>query len=405
MIRQIQANEYMKRVASMTEVERLDLAKRVGEWLDSSAKLLMSHTNDPLARMQNVMQVSGGWNDAEQDAFNEGVRLLTPFIAIADTWLPTMIYTKAARRCILNMIDVLRTHAPKLKATPQSVPDRVASPKPNTPTQTTTPITPATPVKEPKGKQETHNPSPITPNSKKPGRPRKLTKEEEQAALSPNLFAQNGNQPTNEAISSPVIPRPKHIDQYVYLLPERTQIRASQYGPLMRELEQARSNMKLLIDDPHAKPSERERWAKTAVKVDNQIAALRRELDAGWANLVDTGRVVVDDMGMAHILDPETGKIADPKPVVTVPSDDVQEEPKEQQKPKEKPKPLTPEEKAKRISYLQKWLRDPRATATEERKKQWEENARELLHLGGTLSDAMVKAGEHYGAKIPRQKK
>ena len=41
----------------------------------------------------------------------------------------------------------------------------------------------------------------------------------------------------------------------------------------------------------------------------------------------------------------------------------------------------------------------------EERKKQWEENALELLHLGGTLSDAMVKAGEHYGAKIPRQKK
>lgn len=391
MIRQIQANEYMKRVASMTEAERLDLAKRVGEWLDSSAKLLMSHTNDPLARMQNVMQVSGGWNDAEQDAFNEGVRLLTPFIAIADTWLPTMIYTKAARRCILNMIDVLRTHAPKLKATPQSVPDRVASPKLG---------------QKPQAPEPTANPqNPSTTQKRKPGRPRKLTKEEEQAALSPNLFAQNGNQPTNNETSSPVIPRPKHIDQYVYLLPERTQIRAAQYGPLMRELEQARSNMKLLIDDPHAKPSERERWAKIAVKTDNQIAALRRELDAGWANLVDTGRVVVDDMGMAHIIDPETGKIADPKPVVTAPTDDDQEKPKEQPKPKEKPKPLTPEEKAKRISYLQKWLRDSRPTATEERKKQWEENALELLHLGGTLSDAMMKAGEHYGAKIPRQKK
>lgn len=395
----------MKRVASMTEVERLDLAKRVGEWLEAAPKLLQPCADAPLARMQSVMQVGGGWNDAEQEAFMEGVRLLTPFMAIADTWLPTMIYTKAARRCILNMIDVLRTHAPKLKATPQSVPDRVASPKPNTPTQTTTPITPATPVKEPKGKQETHNPSPITPNSKKRGRPCKLTKEEEQAALSNNLFAPNENKVANEAISSPVIPRPKHIDQYVYLLPERTQIRAAQYGILMRELEQARSNMKLLIDDPHAKPSERERWAKTAVKVDNQIAALRRELDAGWANLVDTGHVIVDDMGMAHIIDPETGKIADPKPVVTAPSDEAEEKPKEQPEPKENPKPLTPEEKAKRISYLQKWLRDPRATATEERKKQWEENAHELIHLGGTLSDAMVKAGEHYGAKIPKQKK
>ena len=403
MIRQIQANEYMKRVASMTEAERLDLAKRVGEWLDTSAKLLMSHTNDPLARMQSVMQMGGEWNDAEQEAFMEGVRLLTPFMAIADTWLPTMIYTKAARRCILNMIEVLRTHAPKLKVTPKSIPDRVASPKPEKTQakdlQTQLSPKPALPINTTTSTQPTDEPK------KKVGRPRKMTKEEEQAALSPNLFAPNENKSTNDATSSPVIPRPKHIDQYVYLLPERTQIRAAQYGPLMRELEQARSNMKLLIDDPHAKPSERERWAKTAVKIDNQIAALRRELDAGWANLVDTGRVVVDDMGMAHIIDPETGLIADPKPVVIAPTDDAQEKPKEQPKPKEKPKPLTPEEKAKRISYLQKWLRDPRATATEERKKQWEENARELLNLGGKLSDAMVKAGEHYGAKVPRQKK
>ena len=393
----------MKRVASMTEVERLDLAKRVGEWLDSSAKLLMSHTNDPLARMQSVMQMGGEWNDAEQEAFMEGVRLLTPFMAIADTWLPTMIYTKAARRCILNMIEVLRTHAPKLKVTPKSIPDRVASPKPEK-MQTKDPqiqFSPksALPIKPTTSTQPTDKPK------NKVGRPRKMTKEEEQAALSNNLFAPNENKVANEATSLPIIPRPKHIDQYVYLLSERTQRHAAQYGPLMRELEQARSNMKLLIDDPHAKPSERERWAKITVKTDNQIAAIRRELDAGWANLVDTGRVIIDDMGMAHIIDPETGQIADPKPAVVLPADDAQEKPKEQPKPKEKPKPLTPEEKAKRISYLQKWLRDPRATATEERKKQWEENAHELLHLGGTLSDAMVKAGEHYGAKIPKQKK
>lgn len=403
MIRQIHSNEYMKRVASMTEAERLDLAKRVGEWLETAPKLLQPCADAPLARMQNVMQVGAAWDDHTQDAFMEGVRLLTPFMAIADTWLPTMIYTKAARRCILNMIDVLRTHAPKLKVTPKSIPDRVPSPKPEK-AQEKDPQTqfspkPAMPIQPTTSTQPTDKPK------NKVGRPRKMTKEEEQAALSNNLFASNENKLANEATSSPVIPRPKHIDQYVYLLPERTQIRAAQYGPLMRELEQARSNMKLLMDDPHAKPSERERWAKTAVKVDNQIAALRRELDKGWANLVDTGRVIVDDMGMAHILDPETGKIADPKPVVTAPTDDAQEKPEEQPKPKEKPKPLTPEEKAKRISYLQKWLRDPRATATEERKKQWEENAHELLHLGGTLSDAMVKAGEHYGAKIPRQKK
>lgn len=393
----------MKRVASMTEVERLNLAKRVGEWLEAAPKLLQPCADAPLARMQSVMQVGGGWNDAEQEAFMEGVRLLTPFMAIADTWLPTMIYTKAARRCIFNMIEVLRGNVGKLRIVPQSVPDRVASPKPEK-TQAKDLQTQLSP-KQALPINTTTSTQPTDKSEKKVGRPPKMTKEEEEKALYPNLFAPNANKLENNPTSLPIIPRPKHIDQYVYLLPEKTQRHAAQYGPLMRELEQARSNMKLLIDDPHAKPSERERWAKTAVKVDNQIAAIRRELDAGWANLVDTGRVIIDDMGMAHIIDPETGQIADPKPAVVLPADDAQEKPKEQPKPKEKPKPLTPEEKAKRISYLQKWLRDPRATATEERKKQWEENAHELIHLGGTLSDAMVKAGEHYGAKVPKQKK
>ena len=98
MIRRIQANEYLKRVASMTEAERLALDKRVGEWLKTAPKILQPCADAPLARMQSVMQVGGGCIDAEQEAFMEGVRLLTSFMTTADTWVPTMIYTRAARR-------------------------------------------------------------------------------------------------------------------------------------------------------------------------------------------------------------------------------------------------------------------------------------------------------------------
>ena len=64
---------------------------------------------------------------------------------------------------------------------------------------------------------------------------------------------------------------------------------------------------------------------------------------------------------------------------------------------------MTDEEKKKRISYLQKWLRDPRPEATPERKKQWGLNIKELIALGGRVTKSIVKAGEHYGVKIPKQ--
>ena len=107
MIQKISTNEYLKRFDNMTAAEKRLMIDRVGQWLRGNGRLLLVRANDPMARLQNVMQVSVGWNDAECQAWMEGVKLLTAFVVGRDTWLPDMIYSKAAKRTIKKIHDVL----------------------------------------------------------------------------------------------------------------------------------------------------------------------------------------------------------------------------------------------------------------------------------------------------------
>lgn len=57
-------------------------------------------------------------------------------------------------------------------------------------------------------------------------------------------------------------------------------------------------------------------------------------------------------------------------------------------------------EDAKRREYLKKWLRDTRTNPSDERRKQWTKNCKELLALGGEITDSIRKAGEYYGVDM-----
>lgn len=385
MIRRITVEEWLKRYDNMTEGERRDLAKRVGEWLERQAPILTPKTDEPLARVQDVMQMSGAWSAEEQEAFMEGVKLMTSFARATDTWLPEVIYKKSVKRSVLHIIDVLTSFAPKLSTATQSATRPKLMPTDND-QQTLAPKRGGR-GRPPKEKTaESKNPSPSGNN---------LSQNDKNVVQNTKLVTTDINT---------IVPRPKHIDQYIHLLPEDTQKRAAQYGALMNDLGTARTNMRLLLDDPQSTATERERWAKAAVKIDNRIAALRKELDDEWGRVVATGHVVLDDLGMAHLVDPDTGKVSDPKPKEKIPTDDKKgAKPRRSHHKKAEPeKAMTDEEKKKRISYLQKWLRDPRPEATAERKKQWGLNIKELIALGGRVTKSIIKAGEHYGVKIPK---
>lgn len=304
--------------------------------------------------MMSAEQVCGGWTTDAQNAFNEGVRLLTPFVGVADTWLPTMIYTKAAKRSIYRMINILTYCLPRLGATPKPAPEAAPTPQ---------------------------------PCSRKDAEPQSHTTAQlQQVSMDLNL----------------AVPRPKHIDQYIHLLPKETQKRAAGYGQLAKDLGTARSNMRLLLDDSKATVTERERWAKTAVALDKKIGDLRKELDTEWSKLTTQKRVSVDVFGVAHILD-DMNKESESIHKVSVQRNRKGEQlPITSKKKSDLHKQYTEEERAARIKYLQKWLRDPRPAATPEHKKKWQSNAKELMKLGVGLSESIKKTGEFYKIKIPK---
>ncbi len=337
----------------MTEAEKQDLASRIEDWLTLSAKVLLPRADEPSARIMNVNQLCAGWTTEAQDAFIEGVHLMTPFAGMSETWLPTMIYTKAAKRSIHRIVDILAQHLPQLRPTSRPTSAVVLTPK---------------------------------SQNRKNAKPHNRTTKQLQTIVS--------EMPT-------VVPRPKHINQYIHLLPDETKKRAGNYGQLIKDLGTARGNMRLLLDDPQATAEARERWAKTAVALDQEIGDLRKELDAEWNKLAATGRVTVDCFGMAHIVD-KNGNVAGPKPTGNVKANCASTKSSNKADGSHAAiKQYAEEDKIARVKYLQKWLRDSRPNATNEHKKRWQENAKELIALGGELTESIKRAGAHYNATVP----
>lgn len=337
MIRRLQSNEYLKRTDNMSAAERSEYLGRVGEWLERQAPLLKGKMGDDIATFQNVLQCSALWNDIECKAMEEGIRLLSAMKG-EETWLPDKIYSVAAARVIKKVMKILRQESVRTDA-PASV---------------------VLPVK--------------TPDQTVQAPLQKPAEEKTEKKLS------SGTQPV------PV--RPKHIDQYVHLLPEATQKKAAQVQGLLRDMDDARENARLL-SEAGEHPDKIAVWAKTVTNIDTRLQAIYKELDREWDNLVKEGRVMVDDFGNAHIVEcpVEEKKDAGEKKAGRPPMTEEQKAAKKAEKD------------AKRLEYLKKWLRDTRTKDSPERHKLWKKNLKELLELGGELTDSIRRAAEFY--KIP----
>ena len=349
MVQRLQTSEYLKRYDNMTADECQAYDERVGEWLEDSAPVLEARTADFGTRLQNVLQASAGWNDRECQAFEEGARLLSALASTEETWLPDMLYVKAAKRVIDKVIVVLREHRdPTLPGS--------RKPKEN-PAEGTATVTQG-----------------VGQGSRTPGSAEGPRKADVRMAAGAAKEA-----PLQDGSPAPV--RPKHIDQYVHLLPLKTQERAAQVKDLLRGLEDAREKMRLLMDDPTAKADDREAWAKKATGIDNKIRRIYDELDSEWAKLVESGRVVVDDLGNARVVEVKDGETGDDEPEAAV---------------------LTSEQKARRRE-LRKWLVDTRrgnGDSREEHVAKWKEGFKEFLSFDGeaAFGDAKIlEAAAHYG--------
>lgn len=379
MIQKITNGEYLKRYDNMDTEERHVLTERVGQWLRDGGRMLMKRAEDQTATFLNAVQCSAGWNDKECEAWTEGAQLLTAFAGKADTWLPEMLYTKSAKRSIRNMVKVLWNAVAGETAGAVAAADR----------------------------RETKKPVPLIKTAKREYDAATDTVMVQMEVVQDEPAKAPVQQNLKPGTLKPEVVRPKHIDQYVHLLPESTQKKAATVQGLLRELDVARENARLLMNDPNVKDGSRAQWAKMATTLDAKVKAIYKELDAEWEKLVQSGRVVVDIFGNASI-------VSDGKPSGAVAggstdavaggsagagADGGMADTTNEQK-------ISAETKAQ-IKSLRSWLRDTRGPKKPGEKHdayvaRWKEKYREMVKLGGkeAVTEAVEKAAELYGISI-----
>lgn len=378
MVQKLQNGEYLKRYDYMTAEQRKAYEERVGEWMQSGVRVLMAKAQEFNARMQNIETVSLTWNDAECQAFEEGARLLSALVGLTDTWLPDMLYVKSAKRAILTMYEAINAviaqkHNDTMDASKE---ETAAGTGKATQSVDGQPIAKSYTIKA-------NAAASVSPD----GKPTDVTQAK----------------PENQQVSVelPVPARPKHVDQYAHLLPQKTQERAAQLKDLYRELDETRRKMALLMDDKTAKDDDRAAWAKKATSIDNKIRKILDELDAEWAKLVKQGRMVVDDLGNARVINQnDNGEMINDNDGGASTEGPSTGSGTAEEKPE-----LSSEEKAKRRD-LRKWLVDTRrgnGDTREEHVKKWQENFKAFLALEGdtAFEDEKIKAAaEHYGIEL-----
>ena len=373
MIRRIKTTEYLKQYGAMSDGERQEYQRRVGEWLAQDGARLYELTDRPMAKAQNMVLMSARWTKEDCQAFQDGALLLSALAGQADTWLPTQLYAKSAFRAVRQMVallggvaggDAIATQKTKKKQTPPLAPPLDGRGAADA--QRGAAMQGAIPAGKPQGTLPAKVTTPL-----------------------PRREGQGGGS---------ALVRPRHIDQYVHLLPEATQKRAAGYGELMREFDEAREKLRIVMDDPHASDKERQGWATRVRNLDGQIGAIRRELDAEWEKVAASGRVVMDDLGMAHLISPTP----DPSPKERgVDTTDGEPEAMPEAKANEKA------DNERKAALLRKWLIDTRygnkdADSRAKYQQKWREKYREMVRLGGieSVTEKVKTAAEHYGIDI-----
>ncbi len=364
MIQKIRNDEYLKRLNNMTAVEKEEYLNRVGEWLSTQAPLLVAKMEEPSARFQNIMQCSDAWNDDICKAWTEGARLLTAYAATGETWLPDMLYTKAARRCIRKVVDILQAAEPVSSDRFQVSGFKFqVSGKPDG----------------------------------KGGEPQDASNGNIAGGDKYDNENDNENKKAGTAALVPV--RPKHIDQYVHLLPQKTQERAAKVQELHRELDAARENERKLME-ANAHPDTIAQWARMTTNIDNKLKSIFQELDEEWDKLARSGRVVVDNLGIAHVVGEVSGENSSETQPKRTGRPPMTEEQKAQKAAEREEKKKA--EQAHKAALIRKWLIDKRNAKSDEQTKKWKEKYKEMVKLGGeeAVTDKVREAAEYYGVEM-----
>jgi len=387
----------------MNKTEKESYLERVRNWNGGDRNLLRPRMEDGTAVFQNVIAAAAAWSDAEVKAFDEGCVLVTALIGIAESgWLPDKIYSVSAKRAIRfitkSLDDISHQYGSAVSGGGNA------------------------------GPKIAYFGDGAADTSKKTDTKGGVMREQGAAFVAAMEQEKTGNPGTRELW----LEQPKHLDQYIHLLPEATQKKAADIKALFMQLDEARENGRLLMEDPRSDAATRAHWMSKATSIDNKIRAIFKEVDAEWAKLVQSGRVVVDDLGMAKLVteaQPSKAETEHPSEGSSGAAEENQEKEPEKE-PGEKPsgessdaaeepkkrgrKPLTEEEKAARkkaaklreATLIRKWLIDTRYANTDEHNKKWLKKYGEMVRLGGedTVTDKVREAAEFYGIALTNER-
>ena len=448
MIKKILVREYLKGYGDMTGEERRAFDGRVGEWLAKNGGRLLTMTDRPMAKSQNLVTITTRWAAEDCRALSEGILLMSALVNVADTWLPQQIYMRSAYRAVRKLCEVLSlVQGSRFKVQGSSTSEAVepsakffdersgraerqvsgsaarrdflrpvGSKRPEVERQSRRSEYKDLQSEKTKGGNGGKRIANADTRSGRITNPPEQGKGGKQVANPPEQTAAPAGKPQGANLKpgtlrsalplrssknlKPGVPvRPRHIDQYVHLLPKATQERAATVKGLLTELDAARENARKLMEaGEHS--DKIELWAKKATRLDNAVKAIYRELDAEWAKVVEQGRVVVDDLGNAHVVSSfkcQVSSDVEPGTLNLEPDGNAVE--------------LTSEQKQRRRA-LRKLLTDTRrgnGKTREEHIGKWHNWWTEYISLepidAALKDERIIAATKHYGIKLSEELK
>lgn len=350
LITKLESQHYLKRFDNMDLEEKRSYLERVRSWEGGDRALLLPRADESAADFRNVMACATAWSDAEVKAWNEGVVLVTALVCLVeDGWLPDKIYIKSARRSIRFITRAL---------------DRISRQ-----------YSGVDAVGDEEGQRTIYSGQGAVNTQGVTGAFAEVKRRHAEAFVA----AMDSGKAGDAGVRQLWTERPKHLDQYIHLLPERTQRKAAGVKELFLQLDMARENARKLAEDPHHAAADVQHWAAEATRTDNKIRAIFKEVDEEWAKVVKSGRVVVDDLGNARVVNNGQGTMSDGQS-------------SEQAENKAN---------AERVAWLRKWIIDTRKGKSPKHDEKWMEYYKEMVALGGmeAVTISVVNAAEYYGLK------
>ena len=410
MIKKILVREYLKGYGDMTGEERRAFDGRVGEWLAKNGGRLLTMTDRPMAKSQNLVTITTRWATEDCRALSEGILLMSALVNVADTWLPQQIYMRSAYRAVRQIVAVLSGVSSFKFFDERSgrAERQVSGSAARRDLQSRRSEYKDLQSEKTKGGNGGKRITNADTRSGRIANPPEQGKGGKQVVNPPEQAApagkpQSANLKPGTLNLKPGVPvRPRHIDQYVHLLPKATQERAATVKGLLTELDAARENARKLMEaGEHS--DKIELWARKATRLDNAVKAIYRELDSEWAKVVEQGRVVVDDLGNAHVV--PDGTVSSFKCQV---SSDL-EPGTLNLEPDGNAVELTSEQKQRRRA-LRKLLTDTRrgnGKTREEHIEKWHNWWTEYITLepidAALKDERIIAATKHYGIKLSEE--